>query len=168
MSTAIESEGRFMKKTILIIPHVAGAAIMLSFIAMAYSGTGNMLTDFIALGATIFYTIYFLPFSSAVSATWLAAYVVAKKEEFCKKLFIASGIIGAFNSIIFLITALTIIEQYYDLGFFFTKVWRITEPFYGISVFLTPILWILWIVIFAKYKKAKNHKNQAPEAATEE
>ena len=158
MSTAIESEGRFMKKTILIIPHVAGAAITLSFIAMAYSGTGNMLTDFIALGATIFYTIYFLPFSSAVSATWLAAYVVAKKEEFCRKLFIASGIIGAFNSTVFLITALVIIEQYYDLGFFFTEVWRITEPFYGVSVFLTLAIWILWIIIFVKSRKTFSKK----------
>ena len=81
---------------------------------------------------------------------------------------IASGIIGAFNSVIFLITALTVIEQYYDLGFFFTEVWRIAEPLFAVSVFLTPILWILWIVIFAKYKKAKNHKNQAPEPATED
>lgn len=156
------------KRYALLIPHLLGLATVLLFVAMGFSGTGNMLTDFIALGAAIFYTIYFLPFSSAVSAVWLAAQVIAKKEEFCKKLFIASGIIGAFNSIVFLLTALTIIEQYYDLGFFFTEVWRIAEPLYAVSVFLTPILWILWIVIFAKYKKAKNHKNQAPEPATEE
>ncbi|MBO5767198.1 MAG: hypothetical protein J6R49_01610 [Clostridia bacterium] len=146
------------KRYALIIPHILGLATVLLFVAMGFSGTGNMLTDFIALGAAIFYTIYFLPFSSAVSAVWLAAQVIAKKEEFCKKLFIASGIIGAFNSVIFLITALTVIEEYYDLGFFFTEVWRIAEPLYPISVFLTPILWILWIIIFVKSRKTFSKK----------
>ncbi|MBO5914833.1 MAG: hypothetical protein J6Q72_05755 [Clostridia bacterium] len=146
------------KRYALIIPHILGLATVLLFVAMGFSGNGNMLTDFIALGAAIFYTIYFLPFSSAVSAVWLAAQVIAKKEEFCKKLFIASGIIGAFNTIVFLITALAVIEEYYDLGFFFTEVWRIAEPLYPISVFLTPILWILWIIIFVKSRKTFSKK----------
>lgn len=146
------------KRYALLIPHILGLATVLLFVAMGFSGTGNMLTDFIALGAAIFYTIYFLPFSSAVSAVWLAAQVIAKKEEFCKKLFIASGIIGAFNTIVFLITALAVIEEYYDLGFFFTEVWRIAEPLYPISVFLTPILWILWIIIFVKSRKTFSKK----------
>ena len=146
------------KRYALLIPHLSGLATVLLFVAMGFSGAGNMLTDFIALGAVIFYTIYFLPFSSAVSGVWLAAQVIAKKEEFCKKLFIASGIIGAFNSIVFLLTALAVIEEYYDLGFFFTEVWRIAEPLFAVSVFLTPILWILWIIIFVKSRKTFSKK----------
>ena len=61
------------KRYALIIPHLLGLATVLLFVAMGFSGTGNMLTDFIALGAAIFYTIYFLPFSSAVSALIVVA-----------------------------------------------------------------------------------------------
>lgn len=153
------------KKHIFLIPHLLCVFLVVAIVQLALSGYGNVFINYMALSATPLFFLFLLPFASSVSAVWLMIFVLKRKETACKRLYIASGVIGAAVCAFFIAVLFSTIFET-DLAVF-DYLGDIGALLLTFALTLVVIIWVLWLIILVKTKKPfgfKYRKENAEEA----
>ncbi len=154
------------KKHILLIPHLLCVFLVITVVYLASTGVGNAFINYMALSATPLFFLVLLPFASSVSAVWLMIFVLKRKETVCKRLYIASGVIGAAVCVFYVNMILSAIFET-DLAVF-DYLGDIGALLWTFALTLVVIIWILWIVILVKTKKPFRFKYRRENAEEED
>ncbi len=154
------------KKHILLIPHLLCVFLVVAVVQLASTGVSNMFINYMALSATPLFFLVLLPFASSISAVWLMIFVLKRKETVCKRLYIASGVIGAAVCAFYVAVILSAIFET-DLAVF-DILDDIDVLLLTFALLLVVINWILWLAILLITKKSFAIKYKKENTAEED